>query len=181
MLVRMESHESGKLPQNCRQDGGVGQYIPEFAVVVPTLNEADNIEPLLAKVETALEGIRWEIIFVDDDSQDHTRDVTLQRCRTDPRVRLIHRVGRRGLSSAVVEGILSTSAPHVGVIDADMQHDERLLKPMLEAVRDRKADLAVGTRYARQGGVGDWAERRQTISRIATRLSRLVVKVNVSD
>src|SRR5262252_7718899 len=135
----MESSESGT---------------PELAVVVPTLNESDNIEPLLVKVETALADIQWEIIFVDDDSQDHTRDVILRRCRIDPRVRLLHRVGRRGLSSAVVEGILSTSAPYVGVIDADMQHDERLLKPMLEAVRDRKADLAVGTRYAREGGVG---------------------------
>ena len=182
MLVRMESHESGKLLQDCpRQDGGFGHYIPEFAVVVPTLNEADNIEPLLAKVETALQGIRWEIIFVDDDSQDCTRDVILRRCRTDPRVRLIHRVGRRGLSSAVVEGILSTSAPCVGIMDADMQHDERLLTPMLEAVRSGQADLAIGTRYVGEGGVGDWGERRQVISRVATRLSRLVVKVDVSD
>jgi dolichol-phosphate mannosyltransferase len=166
MLERMESSESG---------------IPELAVVVPTLNEADNIEPLLAKLETALAGIRWEIIFVDDDSQDCTRDVILRHCRIDPRVRLLHRVGRRGLSSAVVEGILSTSAPYVGVIDADMQHDERLLKPMLEALRDGGADLAIGSRYTKEGGVGDWAERRQTISRIATRLSRLVVRVDVSD
>jgi dolichol-phosphate mannosyltransferase len=166
MLERMESSESG---------------IPELAVVVPTLNEADNIEPLLAKLETALAGIRWEIIFVDDDSQDCTRDVILRHCRIDPRVRLLHRVGRRGLSSAVVEGILSTSAPYVGVIDADMQHDERLLKPMLEALRDGGADLAIGSRYTKEGGVGDWAERRQTISRIATSLSRLVVRVDVSD
>jgi dolichol-phosphate mannosyltransferase len=178
----MEANESGKPPQDrSRQDGDFGQHSPEFAVVVPTLNEADNIEPLLAKVEAALQGIRWEIVFVDDDSQDCTRDVILRRCRTDPRIRLIHRVGRRGLSSAVVEGILSTSAPYVGVIDADMQHDERLLKPMLEAVRNGEADLAIGTRYAGEGGVGDWGERRQTISRIATRLSRLVVRVNISD
>ena len=141
MLTRMESNEAEEAPQNYpRQGADFNQHIPEFAVVVPTLNEADNIEPLLAKVETALQGIRWEIIFVDDDSQDCTRDVILRRCRTDSRVRLLHRVGRRGLSSAVVEGILSTSAPYVGVMDADMQHDERLLRPMLEAIQSGECD-----------------------------------------
>jgi dolichol-phosphate mannosyltransferase len=152
-----------------------------LAIVVPTLNEAANVEVLLTKIESALAGIRWEIIFVDDDSQDCTRDIILQRCRIDPRVRLVHRIGRRGLSSAVVEGILSTSTRYVAVIDADMQHDERLLRPMLEAIRAGECDLAVGTRYASEGSVGDWAEHRQTISQIATTLSRLVVKVNISD
>jgi len=152
-----------------------------LAIVVPTLNEAANIEALLSRIESALAGVRWEIIFVDDDSQDRTRDIVLQRCRIDPRVRLVHRIGRRGLSSAVVEGILSSSTRYVAVIDADLQHDERLLRPMLEALQGGECDLAVGTRYATEGGVGDWAERRQTISQIATRLSRLVVKVKISD
>jgi dolichol-phosphate mannosyltransferase len=152
-----------------------------LAIIVPTLNEAANIEALLTKVESALAGIRWEIIFVDDDSQDRTRDIILQHCRIDPRIRLVHRIGRRGLSSAVVEGILNSSTRYLAVIDADMQHDERLLRPMLEAIRGGEYDLAVGTRYGSEGNVGDWAERRQTISQIATTLSRLVVKVNISD
>jgi dolichol-phosphate mannosyltransferase len=169
------------LPDCAPQDRDYAQSVPELAIVVPTLNEAANIETLLTKIETALAGIRWEIIFVDDDSQDRTRDVIVQRCRVDPRVRLVHRIGRRGLSSAVVEGILSSSTRCVAVIDADMQHDERLLRPMLEAIQSGECDLAVGTRYATDGGVGDWAERRQTISQIATTLSRLVVKVNITD
>ncbi len=169
------------LPDCAPQDRDYAQSVPELAIVVPTLNEAANIETLLTKIETALAGVRWEIIFVDDDSQDGTRDVVLQRCRVDPRVRLLHRIGRRGLSSAVVEGILSSSTRCVAVIDADMQHDERLLRPMLEAIQSGDCDLAIGTRYAADGSVGDWAERRQTISQIATTLSRLVVKVNISD
>jgi dolichol-phosphate mannosyltransferase len=169
------------LPDCAPQDRDYAQSVPELAIVVPTLNEAANIETLLTKIETALAGIRWEIIFVDDDSQDRTRDVIVQRCRVDPRVRLVHRIGRRGLSSAVVEGILSSSTRCVAVIDADMQHDERLLRPMLEAIQSGECDLAVGTRYATEGGVGDWAEHRQTISQIATTLSRLVVKVSISD
>src|SRR5262245_65405149 len=117
-VASMASNEPENALKGCPPHGeDFGQHVPEFAVVVPTLNEADNIEPLLAKVETALQGVRWEIIFVDDDSQDCTREVILRRCRCDPRVRLVHRVGRRGLSSAVVEGILSTSASSVRVID----------------------------------------------------------------
>src|SRR4051794_5179207 len=160
------------------RDRDYAQSIPVLAIVVPTLNEAANIEALLTKIESALAGVRWEIIFVDDDSEDRTRDIIQQRCRIDPRVRLVHRIGRRGLSSAVVEGILSSSTRYVAVIDADMQHDERLLRPMLDAIQGGECDLAVGTRYASEGGVGDWAERRQTISQIATILSRLVAKVN---
>jgi dolichol-phosphate mannosyltransferase len=171
----------GPLPDCTEQDRGHSQSIPELTIIVPTLNEAANIEALLAKIETALAGVRWEVIFVDDDSKDHTRDIVLHRCRIDPRVRLIHRIGRRGLSSAVVEGILSSSTRYVAVIDADMQHDERLLRPMLEAIQRGECDLAVGTRYAGEGGVGDWTERRQTISQVATILSRLVVKVKISD
>src|SRR5262245_38386160 len=169
------------LPDFTQQDRDSPQSVPVLAIVVPTLNEAANIEALLTKIECALADVRWEVIFVDDDSQDRTRDIILQRCRIDPRVRLVHRIGRRGLSSAVVEGILSSSTRYVAVIDADMQHDERLLRPMLEAIEGGECDLAVGTRYATEGGVGDWAERRQTISQIATRLSRLVVKVKISD
>ncbi|CAN5247939.1 glycosyltransferase family 2 protein [soil metagenome] len=154
---------------------------PEVAIVVPTFNEQDNIVPLLDKIEAALPDVEWEAVFVDDDSKDRTSDVILQRCRIDPRVRIIKRIGRRGLSSAVVEGILSTSTPFVAVIDADMQHDERLLRSMLAALRGDEVDLAIGTRYTAEGGLGDWDTRRQVISRFATSLARLVVKSNLSD
>ena len=159
----------------------LAEYVPELAIVVPTLNEGDNIELLLAKIELALEDVAWEIIFVDDDLRDHTRGIAYRRSRVDPRVRVVHRIGRRGLSTAVVEGILSTSTPYVAVIDADLQHDERLLTSMLEAIRSGEADLAIGTRYAGGGSVGDWSALRATISRVATLLSRLVVKADISD
>src|SRR5882724_3494271 len=156
-------------------------HVPELAVVVPTFNESENIIPLLEKIDAALQAVAWEAVFVDDDSKDSTSEVVIKRSRTDSRVRILRRIGRRGLSSAVVEGILSTSTPYVAVIDADMQHDERLLKDMLGSLRGGEADLAVGTRYASDGGVGDWSTRRQTISRVATRLSALVVKADLSD
>jgi dolichol-phosphate mannosyltransferase len=153
----------------------------ELAIIVPTFNERDNVTPLLEKIEEALSGVAWEVVFVDDDSKDDTAATVVERCRIDPRVRILRRIGRRGLSSAVVEGILSTWTPYVAVIDADMQHDERLLKQMLESLRSGEFDLAVGTRYAGGGGVGDWDARRQTISWVATRLSTLVLRENLSD
>jgi dolichol-phosphate mannosyltransferase len=136
---------------------------------------------LLDKIEEALEGAAWEAIFVDDDSPDGTPEVIIERSRADRRVRIIRRIDRRGLSSAVVEGILSTSTPYVAVIDADMQHDERLLSQMLVCLRSGKADLVVGTRYAPDGSVSDWDVRRRTISWAATRLSALVVRSNLTD
>ena len=153
----------------------------ELAIIVPTFNERDNIMPLLEKIEAALPDVAWEVVFVDDDSKDGTVAVVTERCRFNSRVRIIRRIGRRGLSSAVVEGILSTSTPYVAVIDADMQHDERILQNMLTSLRAGEADLAVGTRYTGDGGFGDWDARRKTISAVATRLSALVLRANLTD
>jgi dolichol-phosphate mannosyltransferase len=91
-------------------------------------------------------------------------------------VRTVRRLGRRGLASAVVEGMLSSFAPFIAVMDADQQHDERLLAAMLEALRRDEADIVVGSRYLAAGGLGDWDQGRRTISRIATALSRLVLR-----
>ena len=154
---------------------------PELAIIVPTFNERDNVIPLLEKIEATLAAVSWEVVFVDDDSSDGTAAAIIERSRTDPRVRILRRVGRRGLSSAVVEGILSTVTPYVAVIDADMQHDERLLIQMLSALRSGQYDLVVGTRYTGDGGVGDWDRQRQAISWIATQLSALVVRADLSD
>jgi dolichol-phosphate mannosyltransferase len=85
--------------------------VPELAIVIPTFNERDNIGAVLEKIEDALPGVRWEVIFVDDDSTDGTGSVVHKACRNDPHVRALRRIGRRGLASAVVEGVLSTSTP----------------------------------------------------------------------
>jgi dolichol-phosphate mannosyltransferase len=150
-------------------------------LVVPTLNERDNIEPLLAQLETALDGISWEILFVDDDSHDGTNAHIRALAQRDPRVRCLHRIDRRGLSSACIEGILATTAPFVAVMDADLQHDETLLPPMLAALEAGGLDLVIGSRYAEGGSVGDWERGRARLSHVATRLGRLVLKADVAD
>ncbi len=154
---------------------------PELSIVVPTLNERDNIRPLIAEIETVLSGVRWEIIFVDDDSRDGTSDLVRELARADPRIRGLQRIGRRGLSTACIEGVLASAAPFVAVTDADLQHDERLLPDMLQTLKTEPYDLVIGSRYVGGGSTFDWNKRRARISSLATRLSRLICKADIAD
>jgi dolichol-phosphate mannosyltransferase len=155
--------------------------VPELAIVVPTFNESANVQELVRLVAHALAGEAWEILFVDDDSPDGTAAEVRRLASMDPRVRVIQRLGRRGLSSACIEGMMATAAPYVAVMDADLQHDEALLPRMLERLRTGGADLVVGSRYVDGGGVGAWEESRQAKSRLATRLARRVLPADVQD
>lgn len=153
----------------------------ELAVVIPTFNEASNVEPMLERLAVALAGISWEAVFVDDDSPDGTSDLVRRIALTNRSVRIVQRVGRRGLSSAAIEGMLASAAPIVAVIDGDMQHDETILRDLFEAVTSGRADLAVGTRYSDGGSVGDWDRSRHAASRFATRAGQWVLKTELSD
>jgi len=149
--------------------------------VVPTFNESANVAELTRRLGEALRGIAWELVYVDDDSPDHTAEAVRQLAQHDARVRVIQRIGRRGLSSACVEGVLATSAPYVAVMDADLQHDERLLPAMLQALRHGDLDIAIGSRYVDGGQIGEWDEQRASISRLATRVSHAVVPAALKD
>ena len=153
----------------------------ELTVVIPTLNEAGNVEPLLEKLGVALAGIEWEAIFVDDGSTDGTPDLLTRIAQKDRRVRMVRRIGRRGLSSAVVEGALASTTPIVAVIDADLQHDERILPDLYRAIAQDGNELAIGTRYAGTGSTGDWDDKRLKISRFATALASPIMKTRLSD
>ena len=126
-----------------------------LSVVIPTFNEAANVEPLIERLYKVLEGVNWEVIFVDDDSPDATATVLRSLASRYPRVRCLRRVGRRGLSSACVEGMLASTATYLAVMDADLQHDETILPAMLSSLRDEPYDLVIGTRYIEGGGVGE--------------------------
>jgi dolichol-phosphate mannosyltransferase len=155
--------------------------MPEISIVVPTFSEAENIAELYARLSAVLGSESWELIFVDDDSPDGTADLARALSNKDQRVRCIQRIGRRGLSTAVVEGALSSSAPYVAVMDADLQHDESILPAMLHELRSRNLDIVVGSRYVAGGGTGDWAESRKTISRIAGRMAKGLVPEDLRD
>jgi len=154
---------------------------PELAVIVPSYNERENVGLLYEKVSTALNGIPFEFIVVDDNSPDGTSEVVREMAQHHPNVRGIHRIGRRGLSSAVIEGILASAAPYFAVIDADLQHDESILPQMLEKAKAGD-HIVVGTRYSGDGSVGDGLSRaREAGSRFATQISSLVTGRNMSD
>ncbi|MFA5964246.1 MAG: glycosyltransferase family 2 protein [Sphingomonas sp.] len=154
----------------------------EVAIVIPTFNEVRNVPVLVAKLDAALQGRSWEAIFVDDDSPDGTADAARAIARTDQRVRVVQRIGRRGLSTACIEGMCATAAPCVAVIDGDLQHDETILPKMLDALdKDATLDLVVGSRFVAGGGTGDWDDDRVAKSAFATRLARGVLKADLND
>ena len=153
----------------------------ELTVVVPTFSERDNVPLLIDRLNIALNGIDWEVIFVDDDSPDGTAAYIRDIAQTHARVRCIRRIGRRGLSTACMEGILASCAPYVAVMDADLQHDETVLPKMLNEIEQNGADVVVGTRYAAGGSVGEWNESRKKMSQLATLVSGSILKQPVSD
>lgn len=167
--------------ESYRDATAIGAVAPALTIVVPTYNERANIGPLAAAVAAAMGETAWEMIVVDDDSDDGTHAEARSLAMIDPRVRCIRRVGRRGLASAVVEGALAASAPVIAVIDADFQHDERLLPRMLATIEERGADLVVGTRYADGGDTDGWNAGRRRLSDVATRASRLILGDATSD
>ena len=155
--------------------------IPELCVVIPVINERDNIAPMVARLESVLAGIAWEVIFVDDDSADGTREAVRSAAQTNANVRLLHRIGRRGLASAFIEGAQASFASHIAAIDGDLQHDETLLPKMLAVLRAGAAEIVVGSRHVAGGGMGDFGATRVGMSNFATQLARPVLRVPVTD
>lgn len=153
----------------------------ELAVVIPTYNEKENVPVVLTALARALYDVDWEVIIVDDDSPDGTAESVREMAATNPRIHVIERIGRRGLSSACIEGMLSTSAPYIAVIDADMQHDETVLPKMLEKIRDEHLDLVVASRNLGSGGMGEFSRGRVWLSNMGNRVSRLVCHCDISD
>src|SRR3954447_6357724 len=154
---------------------------PEFSVVVPTFNECDNVTALFRKLEIALTGIAWEVIYVDDNSPDGTWDVVRALAGADARVRCVRRIGRRGLSGACIEGILASSAPFAALIDADLQHDETRLPNMPGLLRNGDADLVIGSRYIEGGSAQSFDRQRAGFSMLATQVAKRVLRVDVAD
>ena len=154
---------------------------PELCVVIPVLNEVGNVALLVERLRRVLSGVQWEAIFVDDGSTDGTRGAIAAIGAGDSRVRLIHRMGRRGLASAFVEGAMASLAPFIAVMDGDLQHDEALLPAMLDVLRAGGVDVAIGSRYVAGGGNEGLSTRRARMSGFATRLSQIATRVPVAD
>ena len=142
----------------------------KFALVIPTLNEAGNIPTLIDRVQNALSPLPldYEILIVDDDSQDGTDELVNRYSEHDRRIRLLVRKGQRGLAGAVIHGWAHTDADLLGVMDADLQHPPETLPRILAAINDG-ADIAIASRYATgENCVGNWNRFRQLASRLST-------------
>lgn len=154
----------------------------QLAVILPTYRERANIAPMVARLDAALQGVAWEAIFVDDNSPDGTADEARRISLTDPRVRVIERIGRRGLASAAIEGMCATAAPIVAVMDADQQHDPELLPKMLAAVESQGYDIAYASRFAEGASTEEWGRPdRVKASGLANRIANKVTGVELSD
>jgi dolichol-phosphate mannosyltransferase len=155
---------------------------PELSVILPAYNEAKNIPPIVDKIAAAMGDIPFEVIVVDDDSPDGTADVTRAIARDKPYVRCVHRIGRRGLSGACIEGMMAANAPVVAVMDADMQHDETRLPVMLAEIRNG-ADLVIGSRYVEGGNAssGFQQKTRAKGSELATSLANRITGAYTTD
>lgn len=156
--------------------------MPQITIVTPSYREAQNIPILFARLAAVLDSFDWELIVVDDDSPDGTSDVVRALAQKDRRIRIVQRLGRRGLSGAVIEGMLASSAPILAVIDSDLQHDEKILPQMIRKLEeDPKTELVIGSRYTQGGGIGDFKSDRAAYSKFATRLGNMVTKTHASD
>jgi len=154
---------------------------PQLSLVVPTFNEAGNVALLVEKLENVLSDIAWDITFVDDNSPDGTAEIVKELGTKKSNVHCIKRIGRRGLSSACVEGISSATAPIVAVMDADLQHDETVLPEMFEKVTGGK-DLVLASRfYGGQTAEQGLTKFREMGSNVANWIANLITGTKISD
>ena len=149
-----------------------------LSIVVPTYNERDRLPDLVAAVFDAYRSasLEAELIIVDDNSPDGTGALA-DELAARHRLQVIHRRGKLGLGTAVIEGFEAASAPIVGVIDADLSHPPSLLPKMLAVMRASGADLVIGSRYVPGGGTRNWPFGRLALSRLACLLARPLTPV----
>ena len=154
---------------------------PTLSVVVPTYREAANVPVLFERLKSALDGLPWEMIVVDDDSPDGTYDVAFAIAAQDRRLRCLRRVNRSGLAGAVIGGWLASSADFVAVIDGDLQHDERALPDMYAKLARRDGDLVIGTRVSDEATPAGLSPARQKLSDLGAWFFRSIAGVSVKD
>lgn len=150
-------------------------------IVVPTYNERDNVERVVAEFLAALPAC--ELLFVDDASPDGTGEVLDAMAGESPRVHVLHRAGKLGLGTAYIEGFqwgLARGYDYLMEMDADFSHDPRYIPALVGAAREG-ADMAVGSRYVEGGGTVNWGVGRQLISRFGGFYARSVLGVPVRD
>ncbi|MDV6237133.1 glycosyltransferase family 2 protein [Leptospira ellisii] len=154
---------------------------PFISIILPTYNEKENLPILLPRIESSLKGYSFEIIVVDDNSPDRTWEIAERLKEKHPEMRVLRRMDAKGLSSAVIAGMGSAKGNVFLVMDADLQHDERILPRLIDEIVSGRSDISIGTRYTNGGSTSDWSAIRRFFSVTATRLAKLFLPLPVSD
>ena len=152
-----------------------------ISLIIPTYNESENIRLLIPKlIQLFTENqMNFEIIIVDDDSPDLTWKVAKKISEKDSRVSFIRRISERGLSSAVMTGMASAKGFYLGVIDADLQHDETIIPMMIKKLET--CELVIGSRRIGEGSYGEMSFFRRLISKAATLMAKIFLPINITD
>jgi dolichol-phosphate mannosyltransferase len=151
---------------------------PRTSIVIPTYNESQNIPLIIPQLDSALkkQKIPYEVIVVDDNSPDKTSEVA-QNLSSDFPITIIKRTEKRGLSSAIFDGFCAANGEIVGVIDADLSHPPELVPQLIKPLLLDEADMSVGSRYCKEGGVERWSLFRRLVSIGATGLAKMLTPI----
>jgi dolichol-phosphate mannosyltransferase len=163
-------------------DAPAAQPKLKFSIVVPTYNEADGIEKLITTLRDVFEvnALDGEVIVVDDNSPDGTGEIVDRLERAGYPVRCLHRPGKMGLSSGVIDGwkFARPESAALGAMDADFSHDATIVPRMVRALQDEGYGLAIGSRYVPGGGISNWPKRRIITSRVAIALAQPLTPIH---
>ncbi|MDH4262081.1 MAG: glycosyltransferase family 2 protein [Spirochaetia bacterium] len=152
----------------------------DLSVILPTFNEKENIILILDKIRKVLKNESYQIIVVDDNSPDGTWEIAQHYSKKLSNIQVIRRLNMKGLSSAILEGFGSSNSKWMVVMDADLQHDEKILVEFIKAFEEGY-EIVLGSRKTAGGGIGEWNALRRVISWVATKMALLIIKNNVSD
>ena len=152
-----------------------------LSIITPTYNEVGNIAKFVNLIELTLKNYDYEIIFVDDNSSDKTHEIIKNLSSKKPHIRCLRRIGRRGLSSAVIEGCLSSSSDLLLVMDADLQHDEKKIPLMLQLIEEKQLDLVIASRFLSHKKVLSLTKYRNALSKFANFLANTISKAKLTD
>ena len=145
-----------------------------LSIITPTYNEAQNVERFIRSIEETINVSDYEIIFVDDNSEDETYDVIKKIAANKSRIRCIRRIGRRGLSSAVIEGCLSSSSKLLLIMDSDLQHDEKKIPQMIKMLQEDELELVIASRFLKNNTTEALSRYRNLLSATANFLANKI-------
>ncbi len=151
-----------------------------ISIVIPTFNEVENIIPLLKKLTLIVNNFEYEIIVVDDDSPDGTSNAVNKYMQFNKKIKLITRIGRSGLSSAIKEGLIFAQGKYLLVLDGDGQHHPSFILNMLEAIKKDKSDIVIGSRFLNTSKLEGLSNERSLGSKIANKMARISLHKNYS-